>query len=195
MTRFVLATANAHKTEEMRAVLGALDVELLARPRNVPEVDETEDTLEGNAALKARTLVAATGQAAIADDTGLFVAALDGRPGVWSARYAGSNASDEQNVAKLLGELDDVPESDRRAEFRTVIVVAYPGGESHTSVGTLEGVIARNPRGSEGFGYDSVFVPDAVGGRTLAELSPEEKNALSHRGKALRALVASLEGE
>jgi len=194
MTRFVLATANAHKTEEMRAVLGALDVELLPRPLDVPEVDETEDTLEGNAALKARALVTATGQPAIADDTGLFVAALHGRPGVWSARYAGPDATDAQNVAKLLGELVDVSAPQRRAEFRTVIVVAYPGGDSVTSVGTLEGAIALHPRGTAGFGYDSVFVPDELGGRTLAELTPDEKNASSHRAKALRALVANLKG-
>ena len=192
MTRFVLATANVHKAEEMRAVLGALDVELLARPPEVPEVAETEDTLEANAALKARALVAATGLPAIADDTGLFIAALGGRPGVRSARYAGENASDEQNVQKLLGELVGVADPDRQAQFRTVIVVAYPDGQSVTSLGILDGYIARNPRGIEGFGYDPVFVPEGREGRTLAELTPEEKNALSHRGKALRALAVTL---
>jgi len=192
MTRFVLATANVHKAEEMRAVLGALDVELLARPPEVPEVAETEDTLEANAALKARALVAVTGLPAIADDTGLFVAALGGRPGVRSARYAGENASDEQNVQKLLGELVGVADLERQAQFRTVIVVAYPDGQSVTSLGILDGYIARNPRGIEGFGYDPVFVPEGREGRTLAELTPEEKNALSHRGKALRALAVTL---
>jgi XTP/dITP diphosphohydrolase len=192
MTRFVLATTNVHKAEEMRAVLGALDVELLARPPEVPEVAETEDTLEANAALKARALVAATGLPAIADDTGLFVAALGGRPGVRSARYAGENASDEQNVQKLLGELVGVADLERQAQFRTVIVVAYPDGQSVTSLGILDGYIARNPRGIEGFGYDPVFVPEGREGRTLAELTPEEKNALSHRGKALRALAVTL---
>jgi len=192
MTRFVLATTNVHKAEEMRAVLGALDVELLARPPEVPEVAETEDTLEANAALKARALVAVTGLPAIADDTGLFVAALGGRPGVRSARYAGENASDEQNVQKLLGELVGVADLERQAQFRTVIVVAYPDGQSVTSLGILDGYIARNPRGIEGFGYDPVFVPEGREGRTLAELTPEEKNALSHRGKALRALAVTL---
>jgi XTP/dITP diphosphohydrolase len=192
MTRFVLATANVHKAEELRAVLGELDVELLARPLEVPEVDETDDTLEGNAALKARALVLATGRAAIADDTGLFVDALEGRPGVRSARFAGENATDEQNVRKLLDELAGVPEAERRATFRTVMYVAYPDGESLSSEGVLQGHIAVNPRGTMGFGYDPVFVPEGLAGRTLAELSPDEKNAVSHRARALRALAAML---
>lgn len=191
MTTFVLATANAHKAHEMQAVLADLDVTLLPRPLDVPDVDETEDTLEGNAELKARALVDATGYPALADDTGLFVAALEGRPGVRSARYAGEEASYDDNVRKLLEELHDVPLERRGAEFRTVIVAAYPDRGSLMVVGTLKGSITRSPRGSRGFGYDPVFVPEDET-RTLAEMSPEEKNALSHRGNALRALAYAL---
>ena len=121
MTTFVLATANPHKTEEMRAVLSELGFDLLARPAHVPDVEENEATLEGNALLKARALVEFTGHAAIADDTGLFVDALEGRPGVFSARYAGENATYDENVTKLLGVMDDVSDAGRTAVFRTVV--------------------------------------------------------------------------
>jgi XTP/dITP diphosphohydrolase len=192
VTTFVLATANPHKTEEMRAVLKDLGIELLARPAHVAEVPENEVTLEGNALLKARALVDATGHAAIADDTGLFVDALGGRPGVFSARYAGEHASYDDNVAKLLAELIDVEDARRGAVFRTVVCVAYPSGESLWVEGDLPGRIARERRGDFGFGYDPVFVPSDADGRTLAELTPEEKNANSHRARALRALVEAL---
>jgi XTP/dITP diphosphohydrolase len=175
----------------MGEVLAGLDVTLLARPLDVPEVDETEDTLEGNATLKARALVDATGLPALADDTGLFVDALDGRPGVFSARYAGEDASYQDNVRKLLDELGDVSPERRGAEFRTVIVAAYPDREALVVVGTLRGSVTQGPRGSRGFGYDPVFVPEGET-RTLAEMSPEEKNAISHRGNALRALAHAL---
>ena len=191
MTTFVLATANAHKANEMRAVLADLDATLLPRPVDVPDVDETEDTLEGNAGLKARALVEATGYQALADDTGLFVSALGGRPGVFSARYAGDEASYEDNVRKLLDELRDVPLERRGAEFRTVIVAEFPGEGPFVVLGTLKGTITVSPRGDRGFGYDPVFVPEDEN-RTLAEMSPEEKNAISHRGKALRALAVAL---
>lgn len=192
MTTFVLATANPHKTEEMRAVLGDLGIELLARPAHVPEVEESEVTLEGNALLKARALVAATGHAAIADDTGLFVEVLGDRPGVFSARYAGENATYDENVTKLLDELSDVDDAGRGAVFRTVVCVAYPSGESLCVQGALPGRISRERRGTNGFGYDPVFEPNGADGRTLAELTPEEKNANSHRSRALHALVEAL---
>jgi XTP/dITP diphosphohydrolase len=192
VTTFVLATANAHKAHEIEAVLSELDVTLLARPLDVPDVEETQDSLEGNATLKARALVEATGLAALADDTGLFVHALAGRPGVRSARYAGERASDEQNVRKLLEELEGVAPGRRDAEFRTVIVAAYPDHGSLMVVGTLKGTIALSPRGQRGFGYDPVFEPEDAAGRTLAEMTPEEKNAISHRGIALRGLAAGL---
>lgn len=192
MTTFVLATANPHKTEEIRAVLGDLGVTLLARPDDVPDVEESESTLQGNALLKARALVEATGVAAIADDTGLFVEALGGRPGVLSARYAREGATYEENVAKLLEELAGVAAPERAAAFRTVIAVAYPSGESLWVEGVLEGRIAVAGRGANGFGYDPVFEPNDGAGRTLAEFSTDEKNATSHRARALRALAAAL---
>ncbi len=192
MATFVLATANAHKAEEMREVLAPLGVELRARPSDVPDVDETESTLEGNALLKAQALCRATGEAAIADDTGLFIDALDGRPGVWSARYAGEHASYADNVEKALRELASVPDDHRSARFRSVIAVAFPNGSSWWVEGTLAGTMARTPRGEHGFGYDPIFVPDDGDGRTLAEFSAQEKNAISHRGRALRAFAEKL---
>ncbi|HEY5439264.1 MAG TPA: RdgB/HAM1 family non-canonical purine NTP pyrophosphatase [Acidimicrobiales bacterium] len=192
MTQFVLATANPHKTDEMRAVLSALGITLSPRPSDVPEVAETGETLEENALLKARALVDATGQAAVADDTGLFVDALDGRPGVRSARYAGEVASYDDNVTKLLGELVNVAPGERTARFRSVVAVAYPDGTSFCVEGVLPGVITDARAGDQGFGYDPVFAPLELGGRTLAELTPEEKNEISHRARALRALAEEL---
>lgn len=192
MASFVLATANADKAREMREVLEPLGVELIARPGDLPDIQETEDTLEGNALLKARAVVEATGLAAIADDTGLFIDALDGRPGVWSARFAGERATYADNVERALSELAGVPDELRRARFRTVITVAFPDGSSWFAEGVLEGRIARAPRGAHGFGYDPIFVPDGAGDRTLAELSSAEKNATSHRARALRAFVERL---
>jgi XTP/dITP diphosphohydrolase len=192
MTTFVLATANPHKTVEMESVLNALNIQVLPRPNNVPDVDETEDTLEGNALLKAQALVLATGHASVADDTGLFVDALNGEPGVYSARYAGQGANDQDNVEKLLSNLAGVTEP-RTARFRTVICVAYPDGSSLSVEGVLEGTIGTEPKGSNGFGYDPVFLPAHAGGKTLAEMTLEEKNATSHRGNALRSLAEALE--
>jgi XTP/dITP diphosphohydrolase len=176
----------------MRSILAPYGVQLLPRPDEVPEVEETQGTLEGNALLKARALANATGEAAIADDTGLFVDALAGRPGVHSARYAGHDVNFAENVKKVLGELEGVANADRRARFRTVIAVAYPSGESWWVDGVLEGTILRAPQGDGGFGYDPIFAPMDEGGRSLAELTPTEKNARSHRGHALRAFVAAL---
>jgi XTP/dITP diphosphohydrolase len=191
VSQYVLATANPDKAREMRDILAPLGIDLLDRPPDAPDVEETQETLEGNALLKARALVARTGLAAIADDTGLFVDALDGRPGVRSARYAGEGATYEQNVTKLLAELDRV-DGPRTARFRTVIAVAWPAGTSFFASGVIEGVIAPSPIGAGGFGYDPVFAPVGANGRTLAQLSPEEKNERSHRALALRALVEEL---
>ena|GEM_PF-73412 len=193
MTRpaFVLATANKDKAAEIQAILGH-QVELLARPPDAADVDETGVTLEDNARLKAKALVDATGLPAIADDTGLEVDALGGRPGVRSARYAGENATYADNVAKLLLEMGANPKRDAR--FRTVVVALWPDGREIVVEGLCRGRIATEIRGSEGFGYDSVFVPDDADGRTFAEMTSEDKNALSHRGRALRALQARLEG-
>ncbi len=192
MRRLVLATANAHKAAEMRAVLSGLGFTLEPRPEGLGEVDEVEETLEGNAVLKARTVAAAAGATAVADDTGLFVDALDGRPGVYSARYAGPGASDAQNVARVLDELEGVTPASRGAHFRTVIAIAEPDGSARWVEGVLDGCIAGAPRGENGFGYDVVFIPADLGGETLAELTAEAKNAISHRGRALRALAELL---
>lgn len=191
MHRLVCATANPHKADEIRAILGD-GVELLPRPDDVPDVVEDGETLRDNARLKARALCAATGVAAVADDTGLEVDALDGAPGVHSGRFAGEQATYAENVAKLLAALRDRPGAPRTARFRTVALVAYPDGSELVADGVMEGTIVDTPRGETGFGYDPVFVPDDGDGRTLAEMSPAEKNAVSHRGRAFRALAARL---
>jgi XTP/dITP diphosphohydrolase len=186
--KLVLATANPDKAREIAGLLPGHEV--VARPASVGEVAEDADTLEGNARLKARAVAAATGEPAVADDTGLEVDALDGRPGVFAARYAGENASYADNVAKLLAELDGV--DDRRARFRTVALLAFPDGREIVADGHVDGVIAHSPRGEGGFGYDPVFVPDGSRGRTYAELTLDEKQAISHRGRAFRALAAKI---
>jgi XTP/dITP diphosphohydrolase len=192
MKTFVLATANPDKAREIEEILRPIGITLLARPSEVLEVIEDGETLEDNALLKARALVDATGRAAIADDTGLFVDALGGAPGVFSARYAGENASYADNCRKLLLEMDGVVDGDRSARFRTVAAVAYPDGSWFVVDGEVEGRIAEAASGENGFGYDPLFVPENGRGRTMAELSPEEKHALSHRGNAFRALAEAL---
>lgn len=189
--RFVLATANPHKAEEIAAIFGS-DVSLVPRPKSVPDVEEHADTLVENARLKARALVVATGQPAVADDTGLEVDALDGRPGVRSARYAGEEAISTRNVAKLLAELEGCEPDRRTARFRTVALALWPDGREVLAVGEVEGRIAAAPRGDGGFGYDPVFIPAEGDGRTFAEMSASEKNAMSHRGRAFRGLAARL---
>ena len=186
--RLVLATANPHKAREIEGLLPG--VELVARPNSVREVEETEDTLEGNARLKARAVAAVAGEAAVADDTGLEVDALGGRPGVLAARYAGEDATYADNVAKLLQELSGA--TDRRALFRTVALVAWPDGREVAGHGVVEGHIALGTRGDHGFGYDPVFVPDDGDGRTFAEMTGEEKAAVSHRARAFAVLMARL---
>ena len=191
----VCASANPHKVDEIAAILGDAVV-LLPRPAEVPDVVEDADTFAGNARLKAVALCAATGQAAVADDTGLEVDALGGAPGVRSARFAGEPADDSANVAKLLTDIAALPEGTARtARFRTVALVHRPDGTEVVAEGTVEGHIAMSPRGTNGFGYDPLFVPDDGDGRTFAEMSAEEKNAISHRGRAFRALAARLAGE
>ncbi|MEA2827819.1 MAG: XTP/dITP diphosphohydrolase [Actinomycetota bacterium] len=191
--RLVLATANPHKAREIMGLLPG--VELVPRPDAVGDVEETEDTLEGNARLKARAVAAVAGEPAVADDTGLEVDALDGRPGVLAARYAGEDATYADNVAKLLAELRGVADVDgRRARFRTVALVAWPDGREVAGHGVVEGHIGREPRGEGGFGYDPVFVPDDGDGRTFAQMTAEEKAAVSHRARAFGALMARLRG-
>ena len=172
MATFVLATANAHKAEEMRHVLEPLGIELLSIvPATSPDVDETEATLEGNALLKARALTAATGLAAIADDTGLFIDALEGRPGVYSARYAGENASFADNVRQGSPRTRRRSRrSQRGARFRSVIAVTYPDGTSWWVDGVLDGAFSCRPSASGGFGYDADLRADGSSDRSLAQL-------------------------
>jgi XTP/dITP diphosphohydrolase len=192
--RLVLASANPDKSAEIRAILAAAvpGIEVVARPAEVPEVEETGTTLVENARLKAAAIAGATGEPAVADDTGLAVDALGGAPGVWSARFAGEGATYADNVAKLLKELDGVPAGRRTARFETVALVRWPDGTEVVATGAVDGVIATEARGSRGFGYDPVFVPSEGDGRTFAELLPLEKHAVSHRGRAFRALAAEL---
>ena len=190
MERFVLATANKDKAAEITPILAGF--ELLPRPDDVPDVDETGDTLEENARLKAVALVEATGEAAVADDTGLEVDALGGKPGVHTSRFAGEHATYADNVAKMLSTLDGVPLEQRGAKFRTVALARFPDGREVVVEGNVRGTIAPEARGSSGFGYDPVFIPDEGDGRTFAEMDAAEKHELSHRGRAFRALAEAL---
>jgi XTP/dITP diphosphohydrolase len=192
--KLVLATANPDKAREIAAVLrdAGVAVELVPRPPAVPEVDETGETLEDNARLKARVLCEATGLGAVADDTGLEVDALRGAPGVYSARFAGESATYADNVAKLLEVMRDVPAPRRTARFATVALARWPDGREVAAIGEVEGMIAWEARGSEGFGYDPVFVPIEGDGRSFAEMAPVEKHAVSHRGRAFRTLAEGL---
>lgn len=193
--RLVLASANPDKAKEIAASLSAaMDVELVPRPPDVPDVVEDADTLAGNARLKARALVEVTGLPAVADDTGLEVDALGGAPGVFSARYAGEDASYADNVIRLLADLAALPDRGgaRRARFTTVALVIFPDGSEVRSDGVVEGTIASEARGDQGFGYDPVFVPDVAeggDGRTFAQMGATEKDAISHRGRAFRGLA------
>ncbi|MCP3912213.1 MAG: RdgB/HAM1 family non-canonical purine NTP pyrophosphatase [Actinomycetia bacterium] len=192
--RLVLATANPHKVEEIRAILGEV-VELLPRPGEVPDVVEDAPTLEGNARLKAVALCEATGEVAVADDTGLEVDALGGAPGVHSARFAGPEHDDTANLAKLLVDLKALgatEPADRRARFRTVALVRYPDGSETIAEGVVEGHITLEARGDGGFGYDPVFVADDGPGETFAEMGADAKNAISHRARAFGALAELL---
>lgn len=194
----VLSTGNPDKASEITAIIRQMagdEIVLLDRPQSVPEVDETGDSLVENATLKAAALAHATGLPAIADDTGLEVDALGGAPGVRSARYSGENATYAGNVAKLLSELERVgamEPSARSARFRTVALAYFPDGRRLVAEGIVEGHISVAAAGTEGFGYDPVFCPSDGDGRTFAEMSSSEKHAISHRGRAFRALAVGL---
>ncbi len=185
--KIVVATHNKHKVDEIREFFKD-DFEVLSADDigSYDEIEETGDTIEENALLKARSLANLTDYIVIADDTGLFVDYLDGKPGVYSARFAGSNATYEDNNRKLLRLLEGVPIEKRKATFRTVVALIYKGKETIIE-GKVEGTILDSPRGQFGFGYDPVFFVDKVG-KTLAELTLEEKNKVSHRANALKKL-------
>lgn len=200
MTRVLLATRNAKKLVELRRILaaegvGGVEVVGLQDVRPFPEAPETGATFEENALLKARDAALATGLPAVADDSGLTVDALNGMPGVLSARWAGRHGDDLANLNLVLGQLSDVPDERRGGAFvcAAALVVPRPGGEPREVVvrGEWRGRIVREPRGSNGFGYDPIFLPEGQE-RTAAELSPEEKDTLSHRGRALRLLLPHL---
>lgn len=186
--RLVVASKNPDKIAEIEAVLGTAGLAAeIVRDLDWPDVEETGDSLEENALLKARAVVEAVGLPSVADDTGLEVAALDGRPGILTARYAGPNATYADNLDLLLEEMGGI--ADRRAKFRTVVALIWPDGVEVVAEGALEGVIATSPRGSGGFGYDPVFEVD---GLTLSEMGVSQKNTLSHRARALSALAEML---
>jgi XTP/dITP diphosphohydrolase len=189
VTKLVLATRNDHKLREFREALPG--IEIVALPDDVELPPETGETFMDNALEKARTAYEATGLPAIADDSGIEAAALGGAPGVRSARFAGEDASDEQNLDKLLG---DVPEEgDRSVAYVCALVHVTAEGEEWLFEGRCTGTLAREPRGTGGFGYDPAFVPDDYDdGRTMAELTPDEKHAISHRGRAAKAFAAWL---
>lgn len=193
LPRLVCASANPDKVAEIALVLDGL-VELEPRPADLGDVVEDAPDLEGNARLKAVAVCQAAGAAAVSDDTGLEVDALDGAPGVLSARYAGDNATYQDNVDKLLAELDRAGArtlEQRTARFRTAVMVVWPGGEELLVEGVVEGRIALEATGDGGFGYDPVFIPVERDGRTFAQMG-DEKHEISHRGRAFRALAAAL---
>jgi len=192
--RIVCASANPKKVEEMSRLMPRR-VEFLPRPDGVGDVEETAPTLQGNAIIKAVEVANFAEAWAIADDTGLEVEALDGAPGVLSARYAGEPADDAANRRKLLEELDGV--TNRAARFRTVVALVSWQGDMHYVTGECEGTIAESERGANGFGYDSLFIPEDGDGRTFAEMTSEEKDAVSHRARAMAqipGLIARITG-
>jgi XTP/dITP diphosphohydrolase len=189
--RIVMASRNHHKVRELAGLLAPHTLEPM--PDSVQMPPEDGETFAENALIKARAAAAATGATALADDSGIVVAALADAPGVRSARYAGESAGDEQNLGKLLEDM--AAEPDRRAAYVCVLALVEPGGSERLFEGRCEGRLADAPRGTGGFGYDPAFVPDELSGpeRTMAELAPAEKDAISHRGRAARALSAALE--
>jgi XTP/dITP diphosphohydrolase len=191
--RLVLATRNAHKVEELRRILAPYDVELVGLDAfpDVADVAETGATFADNAVLKARAVAAATGLVAVADDSGLEVAALNGMPGVLSARWAGRHGDDGANLQLVLAQVGDVPDARRAAAFVCAAAAVTPDGRELVVQGRLPGTLTREPRGRNGFGYDPIFVPEGEH-RTTAEMTAEEKDAISHRGRAFRALAPRL---
>jgi XTP/dITP diphosphohydrolase len=193
LKRLLLATRNEGKQRELRALLAIpnLILETFAQHPLIGDLEEAGVTFEANARAKAIHAARASGVLTLGEDSGLEVDVLGGAPGVWSARYAGGHGDDAANIAKLLHELARA--ENRRARFVCTVAVAEPDGEvSATARGTCEGAIALAPRGAGGFGYDPIFVPDGANGRTMAELTPDEKAALSHRGQALRRIAPFL---
>lgn len=196
--KIIFATHNKNKLKELGEILnGDFELMTLSDVGFSDEIDETGDTIDENALIKARTVACfcrekgMSGYAVLADDTGLFTDALNGEPGVYSARYSGDGATYESNNEKLLSKLENVNGRDRSASFRTAVACVLSGGEEFVSLGECSGTILREKRGANGFGYDPIFFCDELG-KTFAEAEPQEKNRVSHRGKALRAAAALL---
>ncbi len=187
--RFVVASHNPKKLAELQRMLAPLGIDAFIDP-TLEDVEETGTTFEENALLKAESACRQIGCPAIADDSGLMIDALDGRPGVYSARYAGENATDADRIAKVLREMRDVPADQRGAHFVSCVCCVFPNGDVLTVRGECHGRIAAAPSGNGGFGYDPIFVVD--GDKTFAELSPDEKDAISHRGNSLRLMKEAL---
>lgn len=190
--RVVLATRNEHKVVEIRRILAEVGVEVdlvaVSEVAEVGDIVESGLTFTENALLKARAVAAATGLPALADDSGITVAAMNDMPGIFSARWAGADAGDAANLELLLAQLSDVPDEHLAAAFVSVAALVVPGGGEHVEEGRVDGRLIRKPRGTNGFGYDPIFVPDGET-RTTAELSADEKDALSHRGRSFRAIA------
>jgi XTP/dITP diphosphohydrolase len=194
MKKIVFATNNAHKLQELRQMLGdRYEVLALADIGCHEDIPETADTIEGNARMKAEYVKEHYGYDCFSDDTGLEIDALGGEPGVYSARYAGPGHDSEANIDKVLTKLQDVPMEKRTARFRTAIVLLQ--GEEHLFEGQVEGIILTERHGTGGFGYDSIFQPVEGDGSTFAQMSPEQKNSISHRGRAVARLVAFLNSQ
>ncbi|MFJ7753313.1 XTP/dITP diphosphatase [Peribacillus muralis] len=194
MKTVIIATKNKGKAKEFESLFAAkgYEVKTLLDVPDAPDVEETGTTFEANAILKAEAIAQQLGRFVIADDSGLIVDALDGRPGVYSARYAGEAKSDEANTQKVLSELEGVPEAERTARFYCALALASPNQETITVSGTMEGVITEQPSGGNGFGYDPIFFVKEKG-KTSAELTKEQKNQISHRAHALKALDEKLD--
>jgi XTP/dITP diphosphohydrolase len=189
----VLATRNEGKIKELARILGSVPLVGLDEFPGAPEVAETGATFEENALLKARAIAAVTGQPSVADDSGLCVDALNGMPGIFSARWSGTHGDDQANLDLLLAQISDVPDERRGANFTCAAALVFPDGTSQVVLGEVTGQLIRMPRGSGGFGYDPVFVPDGYD-VTTAEMTADEKDAISHRGKAFRALAPFITG-
>lgn len=193
LARVVLATRNRHKVDEVGRILheAGLVIDVVPLPDDAPDVVESATTFAGNALLKARSAADVTGLPAMADDSGLRVDALNGMPGIYSARWSGRHGDDRANLELLLDQIADVPDSRRSAQFVCAAALVVPGPDGNDMVveGTLDGWLIHQARGGNGFGYDPIFVPDGEQ-RTTAEMSPAEKDAISHRGRAFRALAA-----
>lgn len=193
--RIIAATQNSHKIKEMEAITKQFGMEIISQKEagfEPVDIEEDGNSFEENSAIKAKAICQRTGEPSIADDSGLAVDALDGAPGIYSARYAGENADDSENNAKLLAALKETPPINRTGKYVSVITLAYPDGRTLVARGECTGTLLFSPRGEGGFGYDPLFIPDGSD-ETFAEMSAEEKNRISHRAKALNGLKELLE--